>query len=165
VQTEIQIGDKTHRVELEYDGSRVRAVVDGRALEADALLVAPGVYSILLDGHSLEVRITPQHDGLHVHSDGTDYVAQVRDPRSWRGGRGHALSTEGRQQLLAPMPGKVVRTLVKTGDAVEAGQGVLVVEAMKMQNEIRSPKSGTVEKLLVKEGQAVNAGEVLAVIS
>jgi biotin carboxyl carrier protein len=60
------------------------------------------------------------------------------------------------------MPGKVVRVLAAVGDAVEAGQGLLVVEAMKMQNEIRSPKSGKVERLLVKEGQAVNAGEVLA---
>ena len=63
------------------------------------------------------------------------------------------------------MPGKVVRLLVKAGDAIEAGKGVLVVEAMKMQNEIRSPKSGTVESLKVKEGQAVNAGEILAIIA
>jgi biotin carboxyl carrier protein len=60
------------------------------------------------------------------------------------------------------MPGKVVRLLVQVGDKVEAGQGLLVVEAMKMQNEIRSPKGGTVERLQVKEGQPVNAGEVLA---
>jgi biotin carboxyl carrier protein len=69
---------------------------------------------------------------------------------------------EGRQEILAPMPGKVIRVLAAVGDAVEAGQGLLVVEAMKMQNEIRSPKSGKVERLLVKEGQNVNAGEVLA---
>jgi biotin carboxyl carrier protein len=60
------------------------------------------------------------------------------------------------------MPGKIIRVLVQAGDKVEAGQGLLVVEAMKMQNEIRSPKSGTVERLLVKEGQPVNAGEILA---
>ena len=63
------------------------------------------------------------------------------------------------------MPGKVVRLLAKAGDAVEAGQGLLVVEAMKMQNEIRSPKRGTVERVLVTEGQAVNAGEVLCVVA
>jgi len=65
-------------------------------------------------------------------------------------------------QILAPMPGKIIRVLVQAGEKVEAGQGLLVVEAMKMQNEIRSPKSGTVERLLVKEGQPVNAGEILA---
>ncbi len=165
MKTEIQIGGKTHQVELEREGSRVRAKVDGRTVEADALLVAPGVYSILLEGRSFEVRVTPKHDGLHVHADGVDYVTQAKDPRSWRGRQGSAASAEGRQQIVAPMPGKVVRLLVKVGDSVEAGRGVLVVEAMKMQNEIRSPKSGTVEKLLVKEGQAVNAGEVLAVIA
>jgi len=63
------------------------------------------------------------------------------------------------------MPGKVVRVLVKTGQRVEAGEGILVIEAMKMQNEVRSPKSGTVERLLVSENQAVGAGEVLAVVA
>jgi biotin carboxyl carrier protein len=72
------------------------------------------------------------------------------------------VEVEGRQEILAPMPGKVVRLLATVGDAVELGQGLLVVEAMKMQNEIRSPKSGKLERLLVKEGQNVNAGEVLA---
>jgi biotin carboxyl carrier protein len=72
------------------------------------------------------------------------------------------MEAEGRQQITAPMPGKVVRILKNAGVAVEAGEGLLVVEAMKMQNEIRSPKRGKVEKILVKEGQAVNAGEVLA---
>ncbi|MBI3403900.1 MAG: biotin/lipoyl-binding protein [Acidobacteria bacterium] len=129
------------------------------------MIVAPGVYSILLNGQSFEVRVTQMHDGLHIHSAGEDYIAQVQDPRSWRGRQGAAVTAEGRQQIVAPMPGKIVRLLVKAGDAVEAGKGILVVEAMKMQNEIRSPKSGTVEKLAVKEGQAVNAGEVLAVIS
>jgi biotin carboxyl carrier protein len=80
----------------------------------------------------------------------------------WRGRRHGALEAEGRQQITAPMPGKVVRVLLQEGDTVEAGQGLLVVEAMKMQNEIRSPKSGRVEKLFAKEGLAVNAGDVLA---
>jgi pyruvate carboxylase subunit B len=71
------------------------------------------------------------------------------------------VQAEGRQQVVAPMPGKVVRVLVSAGEQVEAGQGLLVVEAMKMQNEIRSPKSGTVEKVVASEGQAVNAGDVL----
>jgi biotin carboxyl carrier protein len=84
------------------------------------------------------------------------------DPRAWRGRKQGAIEVEGRQEILAPMPGKIVRVLVAVGESVEAGQGLLVVEAMKMQNEIRSPKNGKVERLLAKEGQAVNAGEVLA---
>jgi len=67
--------------------------------------------------------------------------------------------------VIAPMPGKVVRVLVRAGEAVEAGKGVVVVEAMKMQNEVRSPKSGKVERLLVSEGQTVAAGEVLAIVT
>ena len=70
----------------------------------------------------------------------------------------------GPQQVTTPMPGKIVLVLMKTGDAVDAGQGIVVVEAMKMQNEIRSPKSGTVERLLVVAGQTVNAGEVVAIV-
>src|ERR1700726_648848 len=89
-------------------------------------------------------------------------AAEGVDPRAWRARRHGALEAEGRQQILAPMPGKIIRVLVQTGEKVQAGQGLLVVEAMKMQNEIRSPKSGSVGRLLVKEGQPVNAGEVLA---
>jgi biotin carboxyl carrier protein len=94
-----------------------------------------------------------------------EWQVEIRDPREWRRNRSGVAEAEGRQQVLAPMPGKIVRVLVGAGDAVEAKQGLLVVEAMKMQNEIRSPKSGTVERLLVNEGQTVNAGEVLAIIS
>jgi biotin carboxyl carrier protein len=157
-------GPAERTVDFEREGSRVRAVLDGRAVEADALIVAPGVFSILLGGRSLEVRVVPQHDGLHIHSDGRDYVAQVQDPRAWRGGRGGADAAEGNQQIVAPMPGKVVRVLVQPGENIAAGQGVAVVEAMKMQNDIRSPRAGKVERLQVEEGQAVNAGQVLAVV-
>ena len=79
-----------------------------------------------------------------------------------RGRKHGAAEMEGQQQILAQMPGKVIRLLVLVGDEVEAGQGLVVVEAMKMQNEIRSPKKGKVERVLATEGQNVNAGEVLA---
>jgi biotin carboxyl carrier protein len=89
---------------------------------------------------------------------------EIFDPRSWRRKRGAGIDLEGRQQLIAPMPGKIVRVLVAAGQEVNVGQGLLVIEAMKMQNEIRSPKSGIVEKL-AREGQTVNAGEVLAIVT
>jgi len=103
-------------------------------------------------------------DGLLLRAGGRDYLVQVIDPRSWRRGRGGGIELEGRQQIVAPMPGKIVRVLSAVGKTVKAGDGLLVIEAMKMQNEMRSPKSGTVEKL-ANEGQTVNAGEVLAVVS
>ena len=168
---EIQFGSpdgqrqKARSVEVEREGSRVRVLLDGRAIEADAVEVAGGTYSILLDGRAYEVRVQPALDGLRVHAGSREFSAQVLDPRAWRGKRGGVLELEGRQQISAPMPGKVVRVLVKAGDAVEAGQGMLVVEAMKMQNEIRSPKKGKVERLLVAEGQAVNAGDLLVTVA
>ena len=99
-----------------------------------------------------------------LRTKGLEFQVEVFDPRSWRRGRGAGIELEGRQQLIAPMPGKIVRVLVAAGQEVKAGQGLLVIEAMKMQNEIRSPKSGTVEKL-AREGQTVNAGEVLAIVT
>jgi biotin carboxyl carrier protein len=160
---EVHIGGKTRVVELTRNSESWRVSLDGVALDADAVEIATNTFSILLGGESFEVRVAPMPDGsLTLHTGAVEYVAEVVDPRAWRGRRHGALEAEGRQQIAAPMPGKVVRVLVKVGDRVEVGQGLLVVEAMKMQNEIRSPKSGRVEKLFVKEGQAVNVGEILA---
>ncbi len=160
---EIHISGKTREVELERNGESWHISLDGQPVEADAVEIAPNTMSILLGGQSHEIRIMPLTDGtLKLQSGLAEFTAEVIDPRAWRGRRHGILEAEGRQQVLAPMPGKVIRLLVKAGDRVEAGQGLLVVEAMKMQNEIRSPKSGTVERLLAKEGQPVNAGEVLA---
>jgi biotin carboxyl carrier protein len=180
VKLEVQIGGRIRSVELEREAheehpEQFRWVcrLDGRSVDMDVVEVDAGTYSILLGGQSFEVRVRPAtagrpgaSGGLVVQAGAEEIPVEVRDPRAWRGRRAaHGVEAEGRQQIIAPMPGKIVRVLVKQGDAVEAGQGVVVVEAMKMQNEIRSPKSGTVERLHVAEGQAVNAGEVLAVVA
>jgi biotin carboxyl carrier protein len=144
--------------------SRVTFTVDGRLVEADAIRISRGTYSILLGGRSLEVTAEESSHGLLLRSNGREFQVEILDPRSWRRRRGAGIELEGRQQLIAPMPGKIVRVLVAAGQQVNAGQGLLVIEAMKMQNEIRSPKSGTVEKL-AREGQTVNAGEVLAIVT
>jgi len=145
--------------------SRVLAAINGRRVEADAVKISPGVYSILLGGRSLEVRAQTLADSLLLHAAGREYRVEIVDPRSWRRSRSGRIDLAGRQQISSPMAGKVVRVLVARGQQVETGQGLLVVEAMKMQNEIRSTKTGTVERLLAKEGQAVNAGEILVVIA
>jgi biotin carboxyl carrier protein len=166
---DIEFDGKMRAVELTSasagSGNLWRCVVDGREVAADPAETNPGVFSILIGGESFEARVEPFAGKLRVHVDGKEYVAAVHDPRQWRRGDGAAIESQGRQQVIAPMPGKVVRVLVKSGEEVEAGQGIVVVEAMKMQNAVRSPKSGTVERLVVREGQAVNAGEVLAVIA
>ena len=143
----------------------MRFLLDGKPLEADAVEVAQGIYSILIGGESFEVRTEAAAGRPHVISRGREMFVAVRDPRQWRRRGGGALEAEGQQQVIAPMPGKIIRVLVKAGESVETGQGLLVVEAMKMQNEIRSPKSGKVERLSVVEGQVVNAGEVVAVVA
>jgi biotin carboxyl carrier protein len=153
-------------VELEREVDQWKITLDGQPIAADAVEIASNTLSLLLEGQSYEIRITPSPDGaLKLQTGLQEFTAEVVDPRAWRGRRHGALEAEGRQQVLAPMPGKVIRVLVQAGDTVEAGQGLLVVEAMKMQNEIRSPKGGTVERLNVKEGQPVNAGEVLCVVA
>lgn len=163
---EVRISGKTHMVELERHADSWQARIEGGPVgAADAAETAPNVFSVLLSDRPHEIYVTPSSDGqLQLQTGGREFTAEVIDPRSWRGRRQGGAEAEGRQQIVAPMPGKVVRLLVKAGDTVEAGQGLLVVEAMKMQNEIRSPKSGTVERVLVTEGQAVNAGEVLCVV-
>jgi biotin carboxyl carrier protein len=144
--------------------SSVAFTVDGLRVEADAKRISRGAYSILLGGRSLEVTAEETTSGLLIRANGREFQVEIFDPRSWRRRRGAGIELEGRQQLVAPMPGKIVRVLVAAGEQVSAGQGLLVIEAMKMQNEIRSPKSGAVEKV-AREGQTVNAGEVLAIVS
>ncbi len=151
--------------EVTHDGNRLNISHDGRAIEADVVEVADGTYSVLVSGHAYEVRVEPVPGGLRVHAGAREFRAEIEDPRAWRGRRAGTLEAEGRQEIIAPMPGKVVRLLVTQGQKVEGGQGLMVVEAMKMQNEIRSPKSGIVERIVVIEGQAVNAGEPLAIVA
>jgi biotin carboxyl carrier protein len=165
VQLQGPSGKQTRIVDLERSGDAWRISLDGQPIEADIIEIAPHTISILLDGRSYTLQITePSLGVLQLQTPFQEFTAEVADPRAWRGRTHGALQLVGRQHVAAPMPGKVVRVLVNVGDQVEAGQGLLVVEAMKMQNEIRSPKTGIIERLLAKEGQPVNAGEVLCVV-
>lgn len=156
-------GKTRHVVDLEKQSSTYKVSLDGQPVDADVILAAPNAVSVILNGTAFEIHIAPSLDGTYKLQTGPhEFQADVRDPRSWRGKKHGALEAEGRQQIVAPMPGKVIRLLVNVDDEVEVGQGLMVVEAMKMQNEIRSPKKGKVERLQAKEGQAVNAGDVLA---
>jgi biotin carboxyl carrier protein len=142
-----------------------KVLVNGREIKLpenwSAVEVEPNLWSVLdPDGRSFEVW----YDGDSTAVvNGRRHTVEVVDPRAVRR-RDASASLEGRQTLKASMPGKVVRILVSEGDPVEAGAGVVVVEAMKMQNEVKSPKSGTVTKIAVREGATVNAGEVLAIV-
>lgn len=159
----LKTGGKSRTVELIARDGRSDIALDGKTRNVDCVSISPGLYSILLDGRSFEAHVREVAGELLVKIQGREFAFHVEDPRQWRK-RGAALEAEGKQQVIASMPGKIVRVLVTAGQAVNSGQGIVVVEAMKMQNELRSPKTGKVERLLVAEGQAVNAGEILAVI-
>jgi biotin carboxyl carrier protein len=159
-------GKRKHVVDLERKGDACGVSLDGKRVDADGVQIAPNTISVVLGGQSFEIQVSRSVDGtLKLQCGPHEFSVDIADPRAWRGRKHGPMEVEGRQEILAPMPGKVVRVLVAVGDAVEAGQGLLVVEAMKMQNEIRSPKNGKVERLLVKEGQSVNAGQVLCAVA
>lgn len=160
---EVTIDGKTYRLDLACEGGRWTCRLDGRALAVDAVLVRPDVLSLRVGNLAYEVKCEREANDLHFWVGSARFAAEVRDPRSLRG-RARAGSHQGPKEIVAPMPGKVVRLLVQAGDLVESGSGVAVVEAMKMQNEIKSPKKGKIQKVPVSEGAAVNAGDVLAVV-
>jgi len=160
---DISIDGKNHRLDLNQVEGSWTCRLDGREIAVDAVLARPDVLSLRIDNKAYEVKCERVGSEMHLWVGSVRFAAEVRDPRSFRG-RVRAADDHGPKKLLAPMPGRVVRVLVSQGAEVEAGTGVLVVEAMKMQNEVKSPKKGTVQKILASEGAAVNAGDVLAIV-
>ncbi len=139
--------------------------VDGKPIAADIAELAPGVYSVLLDGRSYRAVVTPGTDGgpAQVALDGRPFEVALADERQQllkRFGGGAGARKTG-ADLKAPMPGLVVRLAVAEGDRVEAGQPILILEAMKMENDLKAPASGIVRKIHVTERQAVEKGTLL----
>jgi biotin carboxyl carrier protein len=159
----VTIDGKNYRLDLNRAGERWSCRLDGRDLEVDAVLARPDVLSLRIGNMAYEVKSERVANDLHLWVGSARFAVEVRDPRSLRG-RTHSGDDRGPKKVIAPMPGKIVRLLVREGDEVESGTGVAVVEAMKMQNEIKSPKRGTIQKILVSEGVAVNAGDVLVIV-
>jgi biotin carboxyl carrier protein len=160
---DVIINGKNYRLELSREDNRWSCRVDGRTVEVDAVQVRSDVLSLRIGNLAYEVKCERVAGEIYLWVGSERFAAQIRDPRSLRG-RSRAADDQGPKKLTAPMPGKVVRILVAQGATVEAGSGVLVVEAMKMQNEIKSPKKGTIQKIMVGEGTAVNSGDVLAIV-
>jgi biotin carboxyl carrier protein len=157
---EIAIAGEIHRLELKRSEQGWACRLDGSAVDIDCAPLGPDLLSLVLNGNSYQIR----RDGNQIFVGNHAYRVSVTDPRSWRGRRAAAALESGPRKLSASMPGKVVRVLAREGDQIEQDQGIVVIEAMKMQNEIRSPKQGRLEKLLVREGMNVNAGEILALV-
>jgi biotin carboxyl carrier protein len=147
------------RVEWTQDKETFRYGAESQEKTAEVRQVGPGVYSVIAGGRSYEARVA----GGAVEIGGRSFAIEIRDPRRWNRERNHT-HAEGRQNIVAAMPGKVVRVLVAAGDEVAAGQGILVVEAMKMQNEMKAPRAGKVVSVAAATGATVKAGDVLASI-
>jgi biotin carboxyl carrier protein len=161
----LEMDGRQRKVRLERDAEeRCHVWLDDEPVEADAHLLRPGMLSLIVDGRAHRIVLEEAVDEMAVHVGRERFAYRVNDPRSLRSRRRGSEIGDGPATLKASMPGRVVRVVHAKGDAVAAGQGVLVIEAMKMQNEIKSPKDGTVAQLMVAAGDTVSAGQVLAVV-
>ena len=156
----VSIDGRWSELEVVRDGDAWKIRKNGQENKASVIEVEPSVYSVLIGDRSYEARI----QGGWVDLGRRHIAVEVQDPRVLRSASSSA-SAHGRKNVSASMPGKVIRLLVQEGDTVEAGQGLVVVEAMKMQNEMKSPKAGQVVRLSAHVGATVAAGEVLVVIA
>ena len=162
-----EIADAKHELTIQRDGSHVAAQIDGRAFELEAHAPRAGVYLLLIEGRVYHCRVdsAPEKRGsLEVTIGNSSFTLKLADPKRLSSAAQAGAHTDGTAQIVAPMPGKVVRVLVEEGEEVEAGAGVVIVEAMKMQNELKAPKAGKVITIKTSAGVTVNAGDVLAVV-
>jgi biotin carboxyl carrier protein len=161
---EVIVNSKSHRLELEKVAAGWECRLDGRPVHIDAVITRRDVLSLLVDGHAYEIKREQTAADLHMWVGTACFAVELRDPRSLRSRNKDAGDDEGPRRIVALMPGRIVRLLVTENSEVEAGQGIVVVEAMKMQNEIKSPKKGIVKKISAAPGAAVNPGDVLAIV-
>ena len=158
----LNLNGKKQRVDLPANltTGRIDCALEGRPLTADVQLLQPGVLSLLIAGRQYRCIL----DGDAVLIEGRCFPFEVEDPRSLQGRRGAAAGAEGPRPVKAPMPGRVIRVLVAVGEEVTEGQGIVVIEAMKMQNELKSPKPGRVIRIAAAVDDAVGSGDILAII-
>ena|SRR6266550_1189196 len=162
-----QISGNEHEISLDFENGIAFAEVDGRRYQIEIRELANGQY-LLLDGTRVyRCRVESRRNtanSFEVVLRGLAREITIIDPKRLRGSQTSGAHHTGAVQIVSPMPGKIVRVLVEVGAEVEAGAGVIVVEAMKMQNEMKSPKAGVVVSINAETGATVNAGDVLAVI-
>jgi biotin carboxyl carrier protein len=157
-----QAGAQVHEVVIDRHNGTFVVEVDGVRREVDVRKLESDFYSLVTDGRSYEVSVEARGDAYHVRHGAAELVVRLSDPA--RGARAGFAVAAGPERVVSVMPGKVVRVLVDEGDHVEPGQGIVVVEAMKMENEIAASKSGCVTSIAVRPGDTVESGAVLAVI-
>lgn len=158
------IGEQEEDLELRLEDGRVSAKVGDRVYSLEVREVEPDSYLFLHDTNVHECRVNASKGMFDVQIRGRNYAVTLVDPKRLRSGENSDRHHHGAAEIVALMPGKVVRVQLETGATVEKGTGVVVVEAMKMQNEMKSPRDGVVVSIKVKPGDTVNAGDVLAVV-
>jgi biotin carboxyl carrier protein len=160
---ETEINGQTVSLEMEERDGHLSVVIGQRRYDLEVVCPEAGVYQFFVGDKVYEARVSSaESNSLKINLRGKFFAAKLIDRKHRR--IGAEQSDESQKQLVAPMPGKVVRVLLKTGDEVMAGQGVVVVEAMKMQNEIKSSKAGRILEVRVAEGDTVAANQVLAIV-
>jgi len=162
-----QLSDSEHAISLDIAGESATADIDGRRHEIELRQLSGGEYLLNSGSDVYKCRVECKHDSNNSFAiilRGASYHITIIDPKRLRSARSSAAHAHGAAEIISPMPGKVVRVLVAAGTTVEAGAGIIVVEAMKMQNEMKAPKAGVVVSVNAEAGATVNAGDVLAVI-
>lgn len=162
----VELDGENYTLDLERNGGATAYVLLGANNSSGTASIAelmPGVFSVLLGARSFEVRVAHSRDALEIWVGSQRHLVSISDARD-RPSRARKTGASGPVELRAQMPGKIIHLLVSPGAAVEAGQGLIVVEAMKMQNEMKSPKDGIVSKIHAIEGATVAAGEALLVV-
>jgi biotin carboxyl carrier protein len=155
-----RVRDHVHTLEVTRDGARFEVRIDGQPQPLD-LVFSDASHDVMLVGNSCyDVVSVPSPGGYHVNVYNRVFEVEVLDPRQQASSSGSA-GGHGDGTVRAAMPGRVVKVLVANGDEVTKGQGLLILEAMKMQNEIRAPRPGRVRDLGVKPGETVEAGRLL----
>jgi biotin carboxyl carrier protein len=168
---QVEVADRLRTVEVVKRGDVYDVIVDGRARTVDLVRIGTDSWSLIVrDGHgearSVEAAVVPQgtNGTLDVHLEGFRIPVQIRHGMGRRTRQIAGASGAGPQRIVAPMPGKIVRVLVAPDETVTHRQGLVVVEAMKMENELRAARDGQVREVLVTEGQSVDAGALLVIV-
>jgi biotin carboxyl carrier protein len=156
-----ELNNEKHNLEFKREADKVFAKIDDREYELEASEVEPDVYLLKHNNRIYQIYVAP--NGI-VNVGNNQFEVNLIDPKRLRSSASGDVAADGIAQIKTAMPGKVVRILVEEGTEVLQGDGILIVEAMKMQNEMKSPKDGIVKEIKVEEGATVNAGDVLAII-
>ncbi len=162
-----EIGDAKYQIDFKREGEKVFADIDGRKYEIEASEPEPNVFLFKHSGRIHQIFVSPQKapsEPVRVTVGTRQIDVTIIDPKRLRGSGAVNEHAGGSAEIKTAMPGKVVRILVAEGDAVQKGDGVIVVEAMKMQNEMKAPKDGNISQIKVDTGDTVSAGDVLVII-